>query len=137
MNPKQTIDLYILALCIWREARGESLDAKQGVGSVILNRVKHPGWWGNNVLSVITSRYQFSSFNLNDANEDKWPLNDDVSWLDSFSVASKLLSGSLIDNTGGCTLYYDKSLDMKPPAWALAPTTVKGPVIGSLRFFKS
>ena len=54
----------ILGLCILMEAGTEPYEGKVAVGSVVLNRVDHPGWgWGNSVHSVIMKPYQFSWLN--------------------------------------------------------------------------
>jgi hypothetical protein len=57
---------YLLALCIWAEARNQGLDGMQAVGSVILNRAARPGWWGRDIKSVILCPRQFSWLNSND-----------------------------------------------------------------------
>jgi N-acetylmuramoyl-L-alanine amidase len=61
-------DTFLLALAIYREARGEDLAAKIAVGCVIRNRVQHPSWYGRSWFEVITKPYQFSSFNLGEPN---------------------------------------------------------------------
>ncbi len=63
---EQLTDVYLLALCIWAEARSQGLEGMQAVGSVILNRAARPGWWGKDVKSVILAPKQFSSFNEDD-----------------------------------------------------------------------
>lgn len=56
----------MLGLCILMEAGTEPYEGKIAVGSVVLNRVDHPGWgWGNSVHSVIMKPYQFSWLNSN------------------------------------------------------------------------
>ncbi len=42
-----------LALLVWREARGETFEAQLAVAHSVMDRVKHPGWWGTDLLSVI------------------------------------------------------------------------------------
>src|SRR5437879_2493222 len=74
-----TIDTYpniLLALCIWREARGQDTAVKSGVKHVILNRAVRPsGPYVHcpDVVSNILAPYQFSSFNRNDPNASLLP----------------------------------------------------------------
>ena len=51
-------NLYLLAKCIYAEARGEPYIGKVAVGAVILNRVKHPDF-PNTIAGVI---YQPGAF---------------------------------------------------------------------------
>jgi N-acetylmuramoyl-L-alanine amidase len=110
--------LMLLALCVWREARGEVADAKLGVAWSIMNRAKNPGWWGSTLAEVVLKPYQYSSFNHNDPNATKWPPERDNSWLASCDAAQNAFSAAQADLTGGATHYFDKSLDANPPAWA-------------------
>lgn len=84
---------FMLALCIWREARGESLRGKQLVGAVIRNRVADPRW-PKTFTDVILQPRQFSSFNSGDPNAMKFPRDDDPSWRDSVSAAETVLGQS-------------------------------------------
>lgn len=81
---------YMLALCVWREARGESMRGKQLVAQVIKNR-STDGRWPHDITSVIVQPFQFSSFNPNDPNARDWPRPADVSWFDSVSAADSVL----------------------------------------------
>src|SRR5580698_3087561 len=110
-QPYNTLsDLELCALCVWREARGEGLLGKRGVAHVILNRASEPGWWGSTIQSVILFPFQFSSFNPSDPNADKWPLEDDPSWMDSLNVAQDVLVNNDSDITNGAVYYYDISI---------------------------
>ena len=62
----QLTEIYLMALCIWAEARNQGLEGTQAVGSVILNRASKPGWWGHDVKSVILQPKQFSCLNESD-----------------------------------------------------------------------
>lgn len=81
---------FMLALCIWREARGESYRGKLLVGATIRNRVEDQRW-PNTYVGVITQRMQFSSFNLGDPNALKFPLEGDAAWSDSLKAADEVL----------------------------------------------
>ena len=61
----------ILAITIYGEARGESVEGQIAVGSVILERVDHRDWDGKTIPEVCLKKYQFSCFNENDPNYGK------------------------------------------------------------------
>lgn len=129
---KELSEIYLMALCVWREARGEPINVKWGVSWVIKNRVAHPGWWGDDITSVILCHYQFSSFNKNDPNSNKFPELKDQSWIDTLRACRDTYYNVVQDPTQGATMYYDKSLDSNPPGWSNGLTKI---IIGDIRFF--
>ncbi len=133
VNP-DPYSLILLAICIWRESRGEVYEGKQGVAWTIQNRVLSPRWWGHSLNGVILMPWQFSSFNANDPNAVKWPIPTDPAWVDSLEIATKVLDGSLADNTGGATSYFDNSITS--PTWATDGSNTATVSIGNLNFYK-
>lgn len=127
-------DKDLLALCVWRESRGESYLAKLGVAYVIRNRASQSKWWGKSIREVILKPYQFSSFNNNDVNFDKFPDTYDPSFIECSNVATHALEGTEPDPTSNSTFYFDKSLDAKPPKWA--ESYVHTIDIGRLHFYR-
>lgn len=137
MDPRLTTDQFILALCIFREARGESLPAKAGMLAVIRNRASDPKYrWPRTTTGVITEPFQFSSFNPADPNAKVWP---DVSlgpggwqaWADCCDLVAAPLEA---DPTNGATNYEATPDGKELPAWAdPAKKTVQ---IGRTRFYK-
>lgn len=130
--------LNLLALCIWRESRGEVVAAQRAVAWSIRNRVENPTWWGNDWVSVILKNYQYSSFNHNDPNAVKFPIETDTSWQSCFAWAEEAYLGAnpSDDPSLGATHYYDRSLDANPPSWAKDGSMVETTSIGNLRFWK-
>jgi N-acetylmuramoyl-L-alanine amidase len=126
-------DLELLALCVWREARGEGSLGKRGVAHVVDNRISARSFFGHDVCSVILKPYQFSSFNPSDPNADKWPADNDISWADSRSAAQAILSGKDADLTGGALYYFSPPLTAAPRAWGSVGVTL---VVGNLTFCK-
>jgi hypothetical protein len=61
----------MIALCIWREARGEPPLGQRAIFHVILNRAKERG---RPVEQVILQPKQFSSFNLGEPNSILFPV---------------------------------------------------------------
>lgn len=121
----------ILALVVWREARGESKEGKLAVANVIRNRVEAthlPDQWDD----IIERKWQFSSMTApGDAMLVQWPHDGDQTWSDSMAAAEHVFSGGC-DNTGGATFYCN--LDVCHPAWAdTYHQTIK---IGRHTFFK-
>jgi len=130
-------ELYLLALCIWREAQNQSLLAKAGQAWTIRNRVSKPCWWGQGWHGVITKHEQFSAFNAEDPNVQKFPNVNDAAWSDCWDVADSVYNEQIPDPTFGATHYFDKSLDADPPAWATDGSMEKTAEIGDFRFWKA
>ena len=137
MTPEQAYEFTLLALCVWREARGETTDAKSGVAWTIRNRVLHPSWWGVDWVSVILKPFQFSSFNRIDVNSTKWPAPSDTAWHACMEAAEEAYSGSTADPTSGATHYFDKSLDSEPPGWATDDSMTHVCDLGNFHFYKA
>ena len=130
MNKHQAWEFSLLALCIWREGRGEPYTGKVAIGCSIRNRVNKPSWWGTGYDGIILKPYQYSSFNTNDANSVKFPTPGLV-WDECMKAADEVYNNNLADVTSGATHYYLKTTP--EPAW------VKGAEfkveIGSHRFY--
>jgi len=127
----------LVALCLWREARGEGEAAMRGVAWVIRNRAAKPGWWGHSIAGVVTCRNQFSSLTAHgDVQLGLWPDEADPRWQAALQCAQESILGTAPDPTGGATYYYDASLDNHPPAWATNSSTIHTTDIGRLRFLK-
>lgn len=127
LNPAQVWEVALLALTVWREARGESWQGKLGVAWSIRNRTMHPGqdWWGNDWEEVILKKWQYSS--ISDPNDPNIKLlpgdpRSDPSWSDCLTIACKVYSNSIADPTGGAT-HYHSAFMATPPAWVRAPGT--------------
>lgn len=143
MQPKpydELTDLELCALCVWREARGESYLGKRSVMHVIWNRAQNPGWWGHDARQVVLKPYQFSSFNENDPNSKEWPTEekpaDWQAWVDALAIANAVLSrdpSEQNDLTQGAVFYFSPPLTEPPHTWGAVDFTVK---IGNLSFYK-
>lgn len=112
MSPAILIRLYTLALCLWREARGETILGKVLVAQVIENRVKDTRW-PDDYVSVITQPWQFSAFNPNDPNVVKFPKEDDPTWPDCVAAATIVLEAP--SPLTRANHYHAKSVN---PTWA-------------------
>lgn len=129
--------MVLLALTVWREARGEPHDAKRGVAWSIRNRTLRPGWWGTNYVSVITKAWQYTSMTgKGDPNLSKWPRTDDDLWIASQQAAEEAYLCAGTDPTGGAHSYFDDSLKMNPPEWALSSQFTFTIKLGALNFYR-
>lgn len=116
MTPAAELDSILCRLCLYREARGESLAGKAAVLAVIRNRANDPkNRWPKTLAGVVTQHAQFSSFNANDPNVTAWPHPPKVStipnldwqaWLDCGAVYDAPLTA---DSTDGGVYYCDVS----------------------------
>jgi N-acetylmuramoyl-L-alanine amidase len=135
MTTAESYTSLLMALCIWREARGQSREVKTAVKHVILNRAANPtGPYAkcHDVVSVILCPYQFSSFNRSDANAALMPnpkvTGDWNAWLECCAV----VDAETQDPTSGANYYFD--LSIKPPDWA--DPVRQTAQIGAMRFFR-
>ena len=122
----------VLALVIWREARGEGAEGMRAVAHVIKNRVdaSHlPDSWD----TVIERKWQFSSMTApGDPMLVQWPIHPDASFAQAMKIAAEVFSGSDPDLTSGATHYCN--LNVCHPAWA--DTLHQVAVIGHHTFFR-
>ena len=115
MSAYETLQMFILALAIYREARGEPMQGKLAVGHVILNRVRDKRW-PDTVRDVILQPWQFSAFNKNDSQSVVFPKAEyDKAWEESFAAAQEVLAGGA-DLTHGANHYFADTIE--PPDWA-------------------
>ena len=89
-------DLYLLAKCIFAEARGEPYEGKVAVGAVILNRVENPNF-PNSIYGVVYQPWAFTA--VYDGQITLEP-NEEC-----YAAARDALNGW--DPTYGCIYYYN------------------------------
>ncbi len=89
-------DLYLLAKCVYAEARGESYVGQVAVAAVILNRVEHPSF-PNTIAGVVYQPWAFTAVYDGQIN-----LEPDQT---AYSAAQDALNGW--DPTYGCIYYYN------------------------------
>jgi len=130
-----------LALTIWREARGASVDAQVAVGYSIMNRVESPSWWGKSLDEVLGKKWQYSSMAApGDPQLILFPRFGAFSWLTALAVARAVMAKTEPNPVPGADSYYDSSLDKigKPPKWAATGKhvgDVASPGANTLRFY--
>ncbi len=127
----------LLALTLWREARGESTNAKVAVACSIKNRVDRPSWWGKSLIEVLTKKWQYSSMtDPKDRQLTTWPQPQDASFEECLSIAWGVMEGVYNSPVPGADSYYDDSLQGDArPKWAKEhPERFVGKV-GRLNFY--
>lgn len=104
-------DLYLLAKCIYAEARGESYTGQVAVGAVILNRVDSPAF-PNTIAGVIYQKNAFTAVSDGQINlePDQTALN----------AANDAMNGW--DPTYGCLYYYNPAVATS--SWIFGRETV-------------
>jgi len=132
MSLQSDADRTFLALCVWREARGEQRDGKIAVAYSIMNRMASKSW-GNTVMAVLFQRLQYSSLTYySDPQLATWPKDNDPSWLECLEIAEAVMYNQLPNPIGGADSYHDTSI--LPPKWATPDNFVAQ--IGRLRFYQ-
>lgn len=137
LTPWNYYEITLLALTIYREARGEPYDAKIAVAHTPMNRVAHAGWWGHDLIGVLTTKWQYSS--LTDPNDKQltvWPKADDATFEECLKIAALVVGGVYKSPLNGIDSYYDDSLQGdRMPKWAKEhPERFVGK-IGRLNFY--
>jgi spore germination cell wall hydrolase CwlJ-like protein len=134
------IDQYddmMMALCVWREARGSSSEARRWVAHVILNRMNSPsGSWPKTKAEVVLQAWQFSSFNSNDPNASKLPHKKDKADWAAFVDSCRVVDDPGEDPTSGANAYHSYGENQKHlwPSWADS-SRLTG-VVGAFKFYK-
>lgn len=112
-------DRDLLARTLMAEAGNQGLGGMLAAGSVIMNRVKTPGY-GDGVRGVILKPGQFSAWNSltgyagGEQGQNMAAIRPSA---DAYNAADLLLSGNYQDPTGGATHYYNPSISQ--PKWGL------------------
>ncbi len=104
-------DLYLLAKCIYAEARGESYTGQVAVGAVVLNRVAS-SQFPNTVSGVIYQRHAFTAVSDGQIN-----LTPDQT---AMNAAQDAMNGW--DPTYGCLYYYNPAVATS--SWIFSRKTV-------------
>lgn len=104
-------DLYLLAKCIYAEARGESYTGQVAVGAVIMNRVRSSSF-PNTISGVIYQKGAFTAVSDGQIN-----LEPDQT---AMNAASDALNGW--DPTYGCLYYYNPAVATS--SWIFGRQTV-------------
>lgn len=114
-------EVYLLAKCIYAEARGESYTGKVAVGAVILNRVKSSKF-PNTISGVI---YQPGAFTAVSDGQINLSPNDEC-----MRAAKDAINGW--DPTYGCIYYYNPAKATSQWIWSTQTVTTIGSHVFSI-----
>lgn len=132
MNPFTAYPNVLLALCVWREGRGEGSAARLGILWVMLNR-SHTRRLS--IEEVILQPKQFSSFNAGDPNVSKFPSPaNPAEWVAFQQICELIGSPGVSDPTSGATHYHSIPPTQPFPKWADPKALTV--TIGAFRFYK-
>lgn len=102
-------DVESMALCAWKEARGEGDDGMRAVLCVIHNRSRK--WYGGlnaGVVQVVMARNQFTSMSVpSDPEFHLKPHPGDKQYEFCLAEAQNVLDGFVKDVTNGALYYYN------------------------------
>lgn len=136
LEPYASDPVLLLALCVYREARGEPIDAKLGVAWTIRNRCALAPAQGfkHDISGNILKPWAFSSFMESDPNSKVYPEESDPpadrqAWADSLTVARSVEA----DPTLGGIFYFSRPLTAPPAAWGEVQHCA---TIGGLQFYR-
>lgn len=99
-----------IAYAIYAEANTQSLEAKHGVGYLILNRVKSKRY-GHDACDVVYSKGQF--IGINDLVTDKHAQPTEEDLLKTKLIAIDVYYGKVVNPVGNSLYFHDDSIDMK------------------------
>jgi N-acetylmuramoyl-L-alanine amidase len=107
-------DIKLIALCLWREARGEGSEGMLAVACVIRNRVKAK--WGD-WMKVIMGKNQFTSMSVkSDPQIDLQPKAGDKLYAKALAIAEGVYDDEIDDITKGA-LYYGNLKAIDKGGW--------------------
>ncbi|MDB5358833.1 MAG: cell wall hydrolase [Rhodospirillales bacterium] len=114
-------DIDATTRTVWGEARGEGLAGWVAVIWVILNRARHPAWWGATPAQVCEKPEQFSCRNANDPNDAKLEALSptDPAYVAIETAVRAVFGGHIPDPTHGADHY--EVIGTKAP-WARGRT---------------
>ena len=115
-NLKKPENIDALVRTIVAEAGGESDEGQLAVANVILNRFKDKRY-PNDIKRIVLQPYQFSAYNSKDegGNDLVNVSPNNPTYKKVKNIVELLLAGTLSDNTGGATHYWNPSL--VNPSW--------------------
>lgn len=125
-------DVMCLALNIYHEARGESVEGQKLVAMVTLNRVKAKRW-KDTVCGVVYQKYQFEWTQLRpymDLSTNK----ERESFFLALKIAEDAINGRIEDESKGADHYFNPKTVKVQPTWPEKMTLVR--VEGGHKFYK-
>lgn len=134
-----TDDLYVWALCVWREAMGEKQVGMLGVAWVMWNRLQNKFRGAETMHDVVEDKEQFSSMtHLGDPMTVEWPTGKQppanlAAWVQAQrEITAVFNAGQSQDPTNGAMYYFNPRV--VKPEWAAGLKLVA--TIGNHEFYR-
>lgn len=103
MLSTSTDDIPVVALCTWKEARGEGELGMKAVMDVIFNRARD---WRKDLHDIVYARNQFTSMSVpSDPEYNLEPHTGDVQYQFCVDLAGQIIAGNQSDITNGSHYY--------------------------------
>jgi len=118
-------DLECLALNIYHESRGETVEGQIGVAFVTLNRVEHDNW-PDSICDVV---YQEKQFSWTHVVKDHTPY-ERKPYREAQAIARDVIIGNVVDPSKGAVFYHARWVN---PSWTSYVEVSK--VIGNHIFY--
>ena len=104
------VEITCLAIAIYAEANTQSLEAKHGVGYLILNRVNSRKF-GKDICDVVYSKGQFIGISDIVTNKHEQPSTEDL--LKTKLIALNVYYNKVVNPVGKALYFHDDSINMK------------------------
>lgn len=135
MTVAEAQEVFVPALAVWREMRGESDLARCACFWVIRNRsTDNAHRWPRSLYEVVTQRNQFSSFNQGDPNASLMPRSDHAADWQAWQQIQGIIDNPGTDPVEGANMYEAEPDGVPRPAWTQEAELIKQ--IGKTRFYK-
>ena len=142
-NPMMTYEQWLAAVCLWREARGQSIAVKTAIWHVIQNRASDAKRrWPRTISGVVAQRMQFSSMTApGDPNLVLWPTepipgaNAGADWNAFLDCQTVVESPLAADPANGANMYESEPVD-KRPKWSDPNEATLTLDLGNTRFYR-
>lgn len=106
--------LNCMALAIYAEAHTQSIEARQGVAQVILNRLRS-GHFGDTVCEIVYAKGQFHGVWDVAEGRHKWPSQEDL--LREKLIAHSVYFHKVPNQIGNTTYYFHDDSIRQPLTW--------------------
>jgi len=111
-------EVMLLANLLFSETK--NIDDAKGIANVVINRMKRPERFGNNLQEVVLAPYQFSGVGSREwqkAESRKFSNDDEANiYKQMLAISNSALRGNLEDVTNGADHYVN--LKLARPKWA-------------------